>query len=433
MPRFSPVSCPTLVALLVACLGGCGEAPRDAAPPADGPAASTPSELPSGRWRELPPRDSQDELLEALDALGYASGSRPAADATGVTVHDVDVVSPGYNLVVSGHGPEALLVDMGGEVVHRWAMPPSRAFPGRAGVDRASIQSFRRAHLLPDGDLLAIYEGFGLVRIGRDGALVWAHDGLAHHDLDVLPGGRIVVLERVQRMLPRLDAEKPVFDDVVTVLGPDGRGLSRTSIFDAFDAAGLVETYEQRLTDGLRRAWGDVFHTNTLQVVSGERAGWSPLVEPGDVVVSLRRLDLLAIVDLDATRMTWTASGPWRAQHQPELLPDGRMLLFDNRGRELHSTVLELDPQTLDVTWSYTHDAPYGFYSETCGSVQRLPNGHTLVVESDAGRAFELTREKTIVWEYRNPHRAGDDDEFVATLFDCVRVAPDAVDAWLGE
>ena len=47
------------------------------------------------------------------------------------------------------------------------------------------------------------------------------------------------------------------------------------------------------------------------------------------------------------------------------------------------------------------------------------------------GRAFEVTPEKEIVWEYYNPHRAGDNNELIATLHEVFRVREDYVDEWL--
>lgn len=41
--------------------------------------------------------------------LGYVSGSRPARDAVGVTVHVPERAWPGLNFCVPGHGPEAIL------------------------------------------------------------------------------------------------------------------------------------------------------------------------------------------------------------------------------------------------------------------------------------------------------------------------------------
>ena len=71
------------------------------------------------------------------------------------------------------------------------------------------------------------------------------------------------------------------------------------------------------------------------------------------------------------------------------------------------------------------------FYSETCGANQRLPNGNTLIVESDNGRAFEVTPDGTTVWEYVNPHRAGEHDELIAALLDVVRLPRDFPTDWI--
>jgi hypothetical protein len=51
-----------------------------------------------------------------------------------------------------------------------------------------------------------------------------------------------------------------------------------------------------------------------------------------------------------------------------------------------------------------------------------LDNGNTLITESCAGRAFEVSRNGTVVWEFFSPHRAGDRGELVAALFDVIRL-----------
>ena len=47
------------------------------------------------------------------------------------------------------------------------------------------------------------------------------------------------------------------------------------------------------------------------------------------------------------------------------------------------------------------------------------------MTESDNGRAFEVAPDQEIVWEFYNPYRAGDADEYIATLFEVVRLPPD--------
>jgi hypothetical protein len=63
--------------------------------------------------------------------------------------------------------------------------------------------------------------------------------------------------------------------------------------------------------------------------------------------------------------------------------------------------VLEIDPVTLATVWSYTAGAQ--FFSTNISGMQRLPNGNTLITEGAGGRAFEVTNDRQIVWEYMNP------------------------------
>ena len=93
-------------------------------------------------------------------------------------------------------------------------------------------------------------------------------------------------------------------------------------------------------------------------------------------------------------------------QHHPTFLENGRILLFDNgchrRGVD-HSRIVEVDPETNEIAWDYTADPVISFYSYNISSVQRLPNGNTFICEGAAGRLFEVTPSKEIVWEYINP------------------------------
>jgi hypothetical protein len=126
----------------------------------------------------------------------------------------------------------------------------------------------------------------------------------------------------------------------------------------------------------------------------------------------------------------WEQKGSYRGQHDPQVLANGNLLLFDNRGLNEESSILELDLPTGDVVWSYRGDETNPFYSRACGTVQRLPNGNTLITESDRGRAFEVTPSGRIVWEFYNPHRAGDNDEYIATLMEMRRLPRDFPLGW---
>ncbi len=388
-----------------------------------------------GLWRPIRGELAETELteeqlreVERLMALGYVSGSVAAGAAAGVTVHDPERAFDGVNFMTSGHGPEALLVDMDGRVLHTWRCEFQEAWPGRA-LPRGGVNSefWRRAYLYPNGDVLAIFEGLGLIKLDRDSRLLWKYDGFCHHDMAVLDDGRILVLEREPRIVPWIDPVSPVLEDFVTTLSPSGKLLSRVSLLGAF-----ADSDYSSVLDRIERP-GDVLHTNTVEVLDSTLEARSPAFRSGRVLVSVLMLDTIAVVDLEEERVTWALSGLWRQQHQPTVLPDGGMLVFDNEAGPGVSRVLEIDPFTQEIMWLYEGGVDGEFYSSTCGSNQRLPNGNTLITESDNGRAFEVTRDKDIVWEFVNPYRAGEDGELIATLFEVVRLAPDFPAYWLDE
>jgi hypothetical protein len=110
------------------------------------------------------------------------------------------------------------------------------------------------------------------------------------------------------------------------------------------------------------------------------------------------------------------------------MLPDGHILVFDNGVRRKYSRVLEVDPASGEIVWEYRGEVPELFYSEARGSAQRLPNGNTLICESDRGRAFEVTPGGEIVWLWKNPDIQGGRR---STVYRMTRLPRDVVDPLL--
>jgi hypothetical protein len=148
------------------------------------------------------------------------------------------------------------------------------------------------------------------------------------------------------------------------------------------------------------------------------------------VLISMRTIDVIAILDMQTRRVDWAMTGMWIGQHDPTLLDNGHLLVFDNLGLDTGSRVLEFDPFTQEIAWSYHGDAEHPFFSKFCGTNRRLPNGDVLVTETESGRAFEVTRDGRIVWEFFNPFRAGEHSELIAVIFDLVRLPPDFPIGW---
>lgn len=374
--------------------------------------------MPSGRWHRLPPSAEDDRAAEERArtlSLPYLSGRIPAeAGATGVVRHDPQRAWAGVNLYTSGHGPEALLVDMRGRVLHRWRHPFERAFPERRPI--RGTEYFRRARLLPGGDLLAIYQGGGLVRLSRDGEKVWGIAEGFYNDLRLGPDGNLYTLTKRARVVPAVSVDETVLEDSLTVISLDGEVLHRVSLLQAM----LRSPYADLLDD--MESHGDILHSNTVEPLDGRAGGRSPLVARGNVLFSLRQVGVIGILEPGSGRVLWAARGPWRMQHQPTLLPGGELLLFDNRGAGDRARVLRVTVPEGRVVWEYPGPPGRPLHSPEAGVVQPLPNGNLLITESESGRAIEIDPEGEVVWEFVSPHRAGRDQELVATLFDVVRL-----------
>ncbi len=283
---------------------------------------------------------------------------------------------------------------------------------------------WRKAHVYPNGDLLAVYVasgdspwGYGMVRIDKDSKLIWKYLGQTHHDLDVGADGRIYALtheirNNEYRDFPQLAV--PRIDDFVVVLSPDGEVLRKVSVADAL----INSPYARLLTRIVWYTKGDYLHTNGIDVVAPEVAAKLPFAKPGQVLLSFREIDTIALLDLDQEKIVWAVRGPWLAQHDPDILPNGHILLFDNLGNFLdangadaeggggRSRVLEFDPTTMQIVWQYAGTREEPFESDVRASQQRLANGDTLITEETGGRIFEVTPDHEIVWEFVNPVRA---------------------------
>jgi Arylsulfotransferase (ASST) len=392
-----------------------------------------------GRWWELPPgpgvasaagsaalTPEQQEQVKQLESIGYLGGVEKQ-ERSGVTIHDPDAAYDGANFFSSGHAGEAFLMDMDGNVLHRWAKSVPEIWPGFDPEDRVGATWFRRVRLLDNGDILAVYEGVGIVKLDKDSNVIWARQNDAHHDLDVQPNGDIVMLTRAVRMIPEVNASVPTLEDFVTVLDADGNEKRKVSVWECFRNSPF-----RAMISGERLGWpGDVFHTNTVHVLDGTLEDRLPAFRRGAVLVSLEVQGVLAVLDLDGRTVRWADKGLPTGQHDPRILPNGHLLVFDNRRDSEESAVTERDPDSHEAAWEFRGTEAAPFHSRTCGAANRLPNGNTLITESDGGRALEVTPGGKVVWEFYNPARAGDDDQYIATLSEVERVDWADVHRWL--
>lgn len=360
----------------------------------------------------------------------------------GLVSNDPSAAFPGYTIYSATDNSGARLLDMDGHVVHEWQVPFRAAWPVAPHVANPVPESrifWRRVHLFPNGDLLALYEaagetpwGYGLIKVDRDSHVLWTYSDRVHHDLEVDGDGTIVTLAHEWRNTKTRplagfpDIAESLLEDFVVRLAPDGKVLSRVSVLEALarspfaDALRSVEPGE----------W-DVLHSNAVEIVTPEFAArHAGEFRAGEILISMRSRNMIAAYDPATETFEWAACGPYRWQHDPDVMPDGSLLLFDNRGNPGPggpSRIIEFDPVAQTVRWSWSGTAAAPFRCLLRGSQQPLPNGDVLVTDSDGCRIVEVARSGRIVWEYRVPGMLDGDPTLAPVVGDATRIPRDDI------
>ena len=258
---------------------------------------------------------TQAVLEEQLNALGYLGAvEAPDAGGRGVRVHEPRKIQAGWTLLALKNSDNARLLAADGEVVHRW---------------HADVREWKLAIPRPNGDLLVLDTARGVLRIDRDSRVLWRTDFRTHHDLVVDADKHIWALGRQKRLVSLDGASVWVNDDTIVELSSSGDILQEILLLEAVDR----RYWEPRLRYGLSIEAGgdrdptilgaprDIFHANSVDVVSQAIPG---ICQKGALLVSIRSLNLVAIIDRVSMKMVWHASNQLRGSPASRDIPGER-------------------------------------------------------------------------------------------------------------
>lgn len=347
--------------------------------------------------------------LPALIALGYVEGMADSVpEKMGVTIHDEKKTQPGLNLYCAASDYAAYLVANSGDTVHSWSLPR------KLGVNHCEV--------LSNGDLL-VQSGNALYKVDKNSRVLWAKPGAYHHCFDTTEEGLILALSRRLERHEHLHKSSPILVDYLETVNQAGQTLREVSLLSAMESSAFRYllpsfhhiSFEQNVSV-------DPLHANYIEEIHGTTAKKSELFREGNLIISFKNLNLIAILDKETMEVVW-GWGPSNLTlpHFPTLLENGNLLLFNNGVDQ--SDVLEIDPTSYRVVWRY---APEGFFSKFRGAVQRLENGNTLITESDKGYVHEVTPAGDTVWQFANPHFL--DDGRRGYIWQLERIAPGSLE-----
>jgi outer membrane protein assembly factor BamB len=333
----------------------------------------------------------------------------------GTTINDPLKAYQGYTIFSThraGDGGNLIMIDMNGKIVQTWRLD--------------EYQLSANCHPLRHGNILAsakiAEKTYSLVELDWNSNVKWAFFDsvhcMLHHDFQRLESGNTLAIGRHLSTVPSI-SNKMIADDYIIEIDKKGSIVWKWLTSDHFDEFGFDAEARQLIYD----RGGDWSHTNSIHSLPDNNLS-DPRFTKGHILVSQRETNIVFVIDKSTGSIVWKL-GPDNnltiGQHQAVLLPTGSLgistlLMFDNGGiagypmqARLNSRVIEVDPLTSTVVWRYTGKTSgsnyFMFFSPYMSGAQRLPNGNTLICESDTGRLFEVDPTATeIVWEYVNPY-----------------------------
>jgi hypothetical protein len=391
----------------------------------------------------------------------------PSVYPTGTTIYHPDRTWNGYTVLSPLGTQAAIVIDMNGNVVKQWdgyvssAGGPARVLPGgivvgAAGANPPHQESLELVQRDFDGKVLWSFD-HNLEIETRDGKKTWA--SRQHHDwqredfpagyyspgaVPASQGSNTLLLTHVNHVQPKVAPGAMLEDDRIIEVSWNGKIVWEWEASDHIDEFHFGEEARKVIASapGANTARGafDWMHLNSATYLGPNH--WydegDKRFAPNNVIVSSREASILAIIARDGS-IVWqmgpdySASPELRAirqiigQHNAHIIPKGlpgagNVLIFDNGGPSGYgkptsialegqgiyarptSRVLEIDPVTLKLVWSYTSPT---FFATNISGAQRLPNSNTLVTEGPDGRVFEVTKDGSIVWEYIFPQFTG--------------------------
>lgn len=358
--------------------------------------------------------------VEALKSLPYIDWAREESTVgkSGVVKYDQTLAFKGLNIFNSidstSNSSSTYLIDMSGHILHTWSLKENEV-----GVWLSAI-------MCKNGDLLCGSRVLGkFFKLGFDSNIKWIKDIPIHHDIDIAENKDIYTLTKRVAVVFIHGIPVPILDECAAIFSPDGKIKREISLFKIFknkinpkDKSQIFKIYSKIIKSGNvikmiknrqikdfiwqeGQEGGDILHVNTLQIINRKIEG---LCKRGNLLICVNNLDLIGILDIEKEKLIWSwGPGNLERPHYPTLLKNGNILVFDNGPERGYSRIVELNPLTKDIVWEYKSNPCKKFFSDTQGACQRLPNGNTLITESEKGHIFEVTKDGEIVWEFYNP------------------------------
>lgn len=298
---------------------------------------------------------NEDTRVTSVSATSKAMPRGSIDPEIYVNVYRPEKAWPGTTLLPDNHNinrPRVIEVNMRGEIIWEYALPNNLRQYTNPGFDVEPLQN---------SNILLVLPGKGVYEINRNGEILWSYlDSKVSHDADRLPNGNTLVV---------FGNEDKISDPQVKEVNSKGEVVWTWHAKDHFNKAPYKDIYDEGWT-----------HTNAVLRLPN-----------GNTLISPRNFNFLVEVDPKGAVVRTVGEGFLEKQHDPEVLPNGNILLANHR--KPHRAI-EIHPETGEVLWRYTMSERSTW---PVRDANRLPNGNTLITGTT--KIVEVTPEGEVVWQ----------------------------------
>jgi hypothetical protein len=323
---------------------------------------------------------------------------------------------------------ELRLIRRDGTIVARWPVAFSEIFTDTRHIHEPPASDWNTdthgALIQADGSVVFVFEYMGLVKLDRCGKLQWKVAAPVHHSVERAESGgfwvpgRNYVLEKATSRFPPFTT--PYFEDTILRISEDGKIIEERSLVELFYRAGLEAWLTVMPGSQLEHRMDDeIMHLNKVAELESGRAADFPMFAAGDLLLSVRELNMVLVTDPELQRVKWWRVGPWVRQHDPEFKAGGLISVFNNNAYKSAfgpdnyfnksyptiprvSEIIEIDPATDEHRRGYGRVAGQEFLTVIRGKHELTAGGGLLITEFAAGRVFETDSSGRTIWEYVN-------------------------------
>lgn len=312
------------------------------------------------------------------------------------------------------HG--AILLSADGKVVHTWKYHDDSLLKLYRDTEDEYLQQLevrddanKLPHgilPMPDGSLIVATDfGIGAQRFDWCGNVDWAIPGDFHHQVE----GN----EDLSRAWLLQDWHHEQFK-MVEIDTATGKIIRSIRLMDVMLANPGIDILGLKQHDHDAVWLFDPWHPNDIEPLPARYASAFPQFSAGDLLVSLRSLNLIFVLDPDTKKIKWWRMGLARRQHDPDWEPNGTISVLDNNMNRGISHIIRVDPQSYAAKVIFNGKKEH-FYSEHQGEHSILPNGNILIASAQQGRVFEVDKEGKIVFEFLNNYSKKDNERLITT------------------